>query len=189
MWFFQNNKKSRIQIEEMKVRAIKESVDALTKGMTGALTEVITVLDKKIDIRMSALENLIRRNNEIVVVDDERSEAHAFYLTRKAFTTSGQNAMLVVVIAKNDGEAADKAIELLRRNNMIPAEWNIDVSQKISILIRGKNQHIPLKEKPFDSYILDLSYARDKFADTPHEKAIITKLINKAKEKYERIIK
>jgi hypothetical protein len=103
--------------------------------------------------------------------------------------------MLVMVIATNDTDAAIKLKDTIKGKGFNPLDWNIKLCNNLNIGqptdLRsiyghpspeyGSKPQIE-KEPTKDVYITNLMYARDKLAKTPHQKGILTQIINNIKK-------
>ena len=94
--------------------------------------------------------------------------------------------MIVITISSDELKALNNAQELLLKSGFVIGEWEILISQRLDVTIKGERIKEQTKSvvTPYESYVSYLMYAKDHFTDTPHEKAVITKIINKIKDKH-----
>jgi hypothetical protein len=164
---------------------MKESTDAMTKGISTALMEISHVLTD--EIRNGFKDVKKEWNRETVNV--ENGTVYGFYFVKRVFSVMNANSMLVLAVAKNDIEAIDKAKGIMARSGYNAGDWDVTISTKLEIVIDRRTPTAmppPIEGKSIDTYISNLLYAKDKFTDTPHEKAVITKIINKINQNHAR---
>jgi hypothetical protein len=110
-------------------------------------------------------------------------DVHAFYFYKTAKEPKDDRSMIIQVIAENVWEPLEKAKEQLAVLGEKPDEWRamLQTTTKVYFTATGEQEN---KLKPINNYITDLLYVKDEFASTPHEKGVITKIINNIKEKH-----
>ncbi len=201
MWFFGRTKlkeqEAQKQLAEMKDKAIKEATVILTKG----ITEAFEMLDKRSVQRFDDLKSLLRHKDPLPpnkpiaevrkpdIAEGDDISVYAFYFTYRhqftpQFTQIANDKMLSVVLAKDEPEAMQKAEQVMRNAGYTPSDWEMKLSNQLPILIKGKKPSDIQKERPLDTYITNLMYAREKFTETPYEKGLLTKIINKIQKQH-----
>lgn len=172
-------------VEEIKSKAIRESTDSLVKGITGALT----IFSKDITIGYTKEFQELKKALAVKVLPTSNQiSIFAFYFMKISEVPNGK-FVLIQVMAANDIDAIEKTKEILIKDGNNPAEWFAVATNRIDINLGDKKVETGDKPKepiilPIESYITSLLYARDKYAETPHEKGIVTKIINNIKTKH-----
>ena len=177
--------------EADKMRAIKESATILGNSLSKILLEN----NRSTLLMMRGIEKNISNTLNNVDKVDANKTVYGFYLVKifdvtKDFVLGvtqpiNLDSMLVLVVASNQSEAEIKKNAVLKKNNHNSNEWQVVLTNHLPIYAEEKRFSDPVvdvpKVNPIETYITNLQYARDRFAKTPHEKGIITKIINSIK--------
>lgn len=188
-WFKKNKEPLNTAVlDEQKIKMLRDAAEAVTKGVGAVLGEMAIAMHKHMDAKFLEVEKLLAKPEKTrEVVQGEEATVYGFYCVRRVFTVSSVGSMLIIVIAKDPVEAGVKMNEIMLKSGYVPSEWDVLMRNNIDLIIKGervKEKEIKPRELKSDEYVSHLLYARDKFTDTPHEKATLTKIINKIKQKY-----
>ena len=171
--------------EEARIKMVNEAGDAMAKSIAAMFMDVSRTMTD--EIRNGFKE--VRKEWNRETVNEKNGTVYGFYFIRKVYSVIGTNAMLVMAVADSDSGAINKAKGIMTRNGFNPNEWDINLSNRLEIITKRETPTAmppPVKSKSVDTYISNLMYAKDRFADTPHEKAVITKIINKINQNHAR---
>lgn len=187
--------KHKLGITDKQAQAQQILADS-AKSLIEALSNMNVHRDKMIVAQMSAFDKKI----EHVITLASKSEGittdrivYGYYMSRFVPII---DAMLVLVIAKNEIEAEAKRIQSMKSQGYNPSDWSLTLTNQIPIsviLLKDQKVKEPIAEQPkkkvelpIDSYVTSLMYARDHFADNPNQKGVLTKVINNIINKHGR---
>jgi hypothetical protein len=117
--------------------------------------------------------------------------AYSFHLIDIASPLNNMKTLLIQVVATNGDEATIKLNKTLTETGLVPANWQVSLQSRMNITqyehqtVKVAEEKPEYKPKGLEKYILDLMYARENFAPSPHEKGILTRIINNIKKKNE----
>ena len=180
-------------------KIIRESATALITSIEKvfmAHTEDIkkTIKEAAYDIYKTSCTINIEKIREIIYKETITPDSKVYAYCLKKISII-EDYMLVMVIATNDTDAAIKLKDTIKGKGFNPLDWNIKLCNNLNIGqptdLRsiyghpspeyGSKPQIE-KEPTKDVYITNLMYARDKLAKTPHQKGILTQIINNIKK-------
>jgi hypothetical protein len=101
---------------------------------------------------------------------------------------------LISTAAKNDEDALKRAAKTLQETGNNPDHFtaktslSLDIAKgntsAVVITAPGKIVAVPHKPLPIENYIQSLEYVRDSFCQTPHQKGVVTSIVNQIRKKY-----
>jgi len=174
------------EIQEIKAQALKESTEVLVKGISTVLTSFGQRIEAAILERMIDIKNELKKEQRNIV-DGKNPSVYAFYFIKvDNFIKKEKIVLLVQVMANGTDQAITKSHEYLTSNGYNPSDWRAIETSVIDIIIKDEVKTVvpSKKELSVNDYINSLLYARDRFAEKPYEKGVLTKIINNIKNKY-----
>lgn len=186
-----------------KDNTIQEQLDELKKQTVTVLEEHKAFLSftkeygEKFNIILNNINQLTLKNNQWA------TEFHRLLMSEYAQLGPGtrvygilyvnmkqtnmRRMMMVCAPSKEHAEAIGQSI--LQREGEDPLMWAIEISEYLEIPINVPNDIVEKvdkklikPDKPIGIFLNDLNLVKDRFANTPKEKAMLTKLIKKISE-------